>query len=131
MTIPPRVRIDWRRSGGRKPPDVIVCSRPGPFGNPWKVEEFKRGNQQWFRVLDDNGKVVKGSATTDRDRTIADCLKLYRWYLEEMLKLDPAFLDPLRTAAGLACYCRETESCHVDVIREILAATSPSASSAT
>lgn len=118
---PPRVRIDWRKPGGRKPAGVIVCSRPSPWGNPWRVEEYGRGRRRWFRVMKEKGEVVKASQSQSKARALADCLKLYRWYLEEMLRLDPAFLDPLRTATGLACYCNLADGCHVDVIREMLA----------
>lgn len=119
MNVPPRVVIGWRKPGGRKPDGVIVCSRPSRWGNPWRVEEYG-DKRKWYRVLDSNGNIVKGSQCPNKARVVADCLWLYRVYLEEMLKLDPAFLDPLRTATGLACWCPLDQRCHVDVIREMM-----------
>lgn len=35
--MPKRVKIDWRVPGGKKPENVVVVTRPGRFGNPFKV----------------------------------------------------------------------------------------------
>lgn len=129
MNVPPRVRIDWRRPGGRKPHGVVVCSRPGRWGNPWRVEEYRwdYGRKAGYRVVGEEGQPVRGSESADKARAVANCLWLYRAYLEEMARLEPGLLEPLRTATGLACYCDLGEPCHVDVIRAILAALTPSA----
>lgn len=117
MTAPKRIQLR-RTKGWRKPAGAISCARPSRWGNPWRVEEYGRGRRRWFRVLSENGEVMKGSQSPNKASAVADCLRLYRWYLEEMLRLDPAFLDPLRTATGLCCYCGEAEPCHVDVLIE-------------
>jgi len=89
--MPVRVRKDWRVKGGKKPPDVIDCTRPGPFGNPWVV---------------------------GRDGTRWECLAKFKdmiygsWSVSSRAKL--------QAARGLACACPLDESCHVDVIIEWL-----------
>lgn len=117
MTAPKRIQLR-RTKGWRKPDGAIVCARPGRFGNPWRVEEYDIGKRRWFRVLNEHGKPVKGSQTPNRERAMSDCLSLYRWYLEEMIRLDPTFLDPLR-GRDLCCWCPLDFPCHVDVLLEI------------
>lgn len=126
MNVPPRVVIDWRKPGGRKPDGVIVCSRPSRWGNPWRVVEFRwdYGRKIGYRVVDELGLAVEETATSDKELAVAFCLDLYRRWITEELRRDPTFLDPLRTATGLACWCSLDQKCHVDVIREVIA-TSP------
>lgn len=127
MTAPKRIQLK-RTKGWRKPEGAIVCTRPGKWGNPWRVEEYGVGKRRWFRVLDEHGKPVKSSQTPNRERALSDCLKLYRWYLEEMIRLDPAFLDPLR-GRDLCCWCPLDAPCHVDVLLEIANAPTSASSS--
>ena len=116
--IPPRVRIDWRKPGGRKPAGVIVCSRPSRWGNPWRVDYWPDLGR--YVVEHASGRIV--SRWLLRSEAIADCLRLYRDWLADWIEYDPAFLDPLRTATGLACYCDPADGCHVDILRDALAA---------
>lgn len=129
--IPPRVRIDWRHKGGRKPAGVILCSRPSRYGNPWMVDyRPELGRYCVLRSVATGDRWLIVSRWTLHSEAMTDCLRRYREWLEERLCRDPALLDPLRTATGLACYCGPADGCHVDVIREFLtSAASPPPSS--
>ena len=52
-----------------------------------------------------------------RDRTMAICN--YRYWLEDRISEDPAFLDALRDVQYLVCWCAPA-ACHGDVIVEFL-----------
>lgn len=125
MTAPPRVQVDWRQPGKRKPEGVVLCSRPSRWGNPWKVSFASEIGR--YVVTRWNG--CRGRWDNYRFRTMGQtetmmiCLELYRRYLRMRLRRNPAFLEPLRTATGLACYCKLDAACHVDVIREFLEGT--------
>lgn len=85
--LPRRVRVDWRKRGGIKPIGVVLCARPSKYGNP---HDF-------------------------RDHGRAEAIRRFSNDLDAMSESDrAAFLDPLRVATGLACYCQLSEPCHVD-----------------
>ncbi|MFX1476918.1 MAG: DUF4326 domain-containing protein [Promethearchaeota archaeon] len=46
-------------------------------------------------------------------------LELYRSWLEDELKSNPAFLDPL-IGFDLGCYCPLSSKCHADILLEFL-----------
>lgn len=100
-SIPPRVKINWRHKGGRKPPGVVICTRPSKWGNPFRVGDRSPHN---VNIIID----------------AEHACQLYRQWLEDRIESDPVFLAPLRTATGLACACELDEICHVDVIREAM-----------
>ena len=52
--------------------------------------------------------------------TREDAVAAYRWWLSEVLKADPTYLDELRGATALVCWCAPKD-CHGDVIAERLA----------
>ena len=84
---PRRVQIDWRKKGGRKPHGVMLCARPSKYGNPYDWRELGR----------------------------LESIERYARYLDAMNERERAeFLQPLRKANGLACYCKLSEPCHVD-----------------
>jgi len=86
-------RIQRKRTKGYKqPPGTYYCGRPGKFGNPYSLAGY------------------------DRYLTIA----YFRVYVDIKLQNDPTWLDELRQYEYLSCFCRLDESCHVDVLIELL-----------
>jgi hypothetical protein len=81
-----------RRKGWRMPANTVYVGRPSKWGNPFRIG-------------------VDGT----RDEVISK----YRRWLEEKLKEDPTFLDPLK-GKDLACWCPLDVPCHADVILEML-----------
>lgn len=85
--LPKRVQIDWRKKGGKKPHGVTLCARPSKYGNPYDWRELGR----------------------------LESIERYAEFLDAMNERERAeFLQPLRKAQELACYCKLSEPCHVD-----------------
>jgi hypothetical protein len=90
--VPERILLR-RTKGWRKPPDVVVVSRPSRWGNPFRIG-------------------------IDGDR--AACVDAYRRTLlagELAVTVD----DVRRELAGrdLACWCPPGAACHADVLLDV------------
>jgi hypothetical protein len=81
-----------RKKGWRMPTNTVYVGRPSKWGNPFRI---------------------------GADGTREEVILKYRKWLEEKLKEDPTFLNPLK-GKDLACWCPLTVPCHADVILEIL-----------
>jgi Domain of unknown function (DUF4326) len=79
-------------------PGYIYVGRPSQWGNP-----FRAG------VPDRNGVVFTRQVAVD----------VYREYAKLRLEADPDWLEPLRNAEGLVCWCAPL-ACHADVLVELL-----------
>ncbi|MDT7742697.1 MAG: hypothetical protein QOE59_1775 [Actinomycetota bacterium] len=100
--MPERIRLR-RAKGWRKPAGAITVARPSAWGNPFRLGEVVR--------TDDDVEV-----TLDRESMIA----LYRRWLAEQ----PELLERARAElAGhdLACWCAPDEPCHADVLLRVAA----------
>ncbi len=71
------------------PPGVRSVARPSRWGNPFHL-------------------------TSEADRP--EVMARYQQWLSQRLEENPGFLEPLRGAAGLACYCSLEVDCHADII---------------
>ena len=91
---PTRLRL-LRRAGWRLPPGAVSVAYPTRWANPYRPAER--------------------SAAAN-----AEAVRLYRVWLAERMAADPAFLEPLRQATGLACFCPLDLPCHADVLIELL-----------
>jgi hypothetical protein len=80
-----------RRVVARRSRGYKAVHRPARWGNPYKLEEY------------------------GREQSVA----LYRGWLQQQLKHDPRFLEPLR-GYNLGCFCPLDVPCHADVILEFL-----------
>lgn len=89
---PTRVQVTWRKPGGVRPPGVVYCGRPSRWGNPTSV----------------------GTAMTAEQ-----AVENFRWYAAARLNREPDWLDPLRDATGLACWCK-SGPCHVDILISLI-----------
>jgi len=72
-------------------PDAVYIGRPSKWGNPFKLYDY----------------------------SLEESLRKYRKYLEDKLKDDPNWLEPLREK-NLVCYCPLDRPCHGDIIIEML-----------
>lgn len=72
------------------PPNTVYVGRPSRWGNPFKISVYGE-----------------------------ESLRLFRKDLEERLKVEPDFLDPLR-GKDLACWCPLDKPCHADILLEKL-----------
>jgi len=90
--MPERVQLR-RTKGWRKPPGALVVARPSRWGNPFRVG-------------------------VDGDH--AECVARYRFALEHG-ELAFSVADARHDLAGrdLACWCREDQACHADVLLEV------------
>ena len=117
-TMKPK-RIQRRRvKGWRMPPNTISCTRPGQYGNPFRVGGyFKIGDGvnigfKYLQCLD------KRYLTRDYElvRDNAHAKEMYRTYLSRY-PLSQKDKDLLR-GKDLACFCALDQPCHVDVLLE-------------
>jgi len=100
LTVGP-LRIQLRRTRGwRMPPNTVRVCRPGKFGNPFNVT---------------------------KDRTQAEAVAAFRIWLTvdgctaNIIERKRKILDSLHELRGknLACWCREDQACHADVLLDL------------
>ncbi len=96
---------DWRL-----PPNTVCVTRPGKFGNPFKVGET------WTEI--DGTKHVIDSPET--------AVEEFKNYMAAMLRKDPHYVDALR-GKTIACWCEVGAACHGDVLLELANVVSPEA----
>lgn len=100
MSTPERIQLR-RTKGWRMPANTVKVSRPGPFGNPFRVGD--RSPQNINVVIDAEHAVqLFGMAMESK---------------EEAGTLE-AFIAPLR-GKDLACWCPIGSPCHADVLLKI------------
>lgn len=115
-------RIQRLRTKGAKLPSGCVCvTRPGKWGNPFKVGG-------WYMKGDPDGRragplrmLFCQSYFQDRMdprfteiKTAEECVEWFRWYMAETKK----DLSELR-GKDLACWCEIGAACHADVLLEL------------
>ncbi len=88
----------YPRRDGPLPSGSVYVGRPHRLGNPYKVTD-----------------------TTPAPVVVAR----YRRWLAVQIARQPDLLDCVKGATALACICPPDQVCHVDVILEALAATTP------
>ena len=90
------IRIQRKRiKGWTMPENTVYVGRPTKWGNPYSISAGR-----------------------------SHSLKFYRIWLEEKLEEDPHFLDDLKDK-NLACWCKLSQPCHVDVLLEKLKSSTP------
>ena len=108
-------RIQRKRvKGWRMPPNTVSICRPGKFGNPFSIESC-----------------IDAGFATDVESARQMCVDTFRDWLENGDKSDWFFLDGVEVrkkildnleglrGKNLACFCKEGEVCHGDVLLEI------------
>ncbi|SKM39123.1 Uncharacterised protein [Mycobacteroides abscessus subsp. massiliense] len=116
-------RIQRKRvKGWRKPEGAICVTRPGRWGNPFKVVPagtepgpFSRRRERVWTV-EGPGTFFQGTGT--REWAAAYAVRLYRrWLLGSMKRVED--LIPLLRGHDLCCYCPLDQPCHADVLLEL------------
>lgn len=106
-----------RAKGSKLPRNTICCTRPGKWGNQFPVG-------MWFRNVSGDWYVwTCGDSPHFGNQQVRDLphsLDLFRDYATARAKRDPNWLAPLRNADFLACWCKVSATCHVDIIIELL-----------
>lgn len=110
-------RIQRKRvKGWRMPENTVSVTRPGKWGNPFKVGDYvKLGNggdgMAYSRCTE---KKYAGSGYVHL-QDLGYMLYIYREYL---LLYPPKDINELK-GKNLACFCKEGEPCHADILLEL------------
>lgn len=120
MTKPLRIRRE-RTKGWRKPPNTVICMRPGPFGNPCRCDEQGIPRMPDGIEISLNGlRYIAGPTRDPSPTTRAFLVAGFRWWINrpEQQALRARIRRELR-GKNLSCSCPLYEPCHVDVILEL------------
>lgn len=108
-------RIQRKRTRGwRMPEGAVYVGRPSRWGNPYIVQEQR---SKWAVLIDGEYFIWSWGS---KCMAAKYATHYYRAYAELQLDLDPHWLDPLRQAHYLACWCALDAPCHADVLIELL-----------
>ena len=110
--MPVRIQLS-RAKGWRKPPDVVIVSRPSRWGNPFIPAPMpvQGGNRVWRR--------------NEEFRRRKEAVDLYRLWVEEARgAISVADVRSELRGRSLACWCPlpkpgEPDICHAAVLMEI------------
>jgi hypothetical protein len=117
------VRIQRKRTKGWKlPPNTVCVTRPGKWGNPFRVGcHYRRGNGGDSRFT--GMGYVHAFAWEPGYTTIKtpdEAVEWYRWYYTApaMAGVRDRMRRELR-GKNLACFCAPGSPCHADILLEI------------
>ena len=113
MSAPRRIQRK-RTKSWRMPEGAICVTRPGPYGNPFLVDQYRQN--PWLA----NGELDDDPMPKYQWRRIAAryAVNDFRTYALDRILRKPHWLDPLR-GHDLACWCNLTDACHADVLLEL------------
>lgn len=96
------------------PENTVSVTRPGKWGNPFKVGLwFKRLSSDW--MVWSRGDGPFGDTLVEN---LEQSLELWRDYAPKRLGWDRRWLEALR-GKDLACWCPEGSPCHADLLLEL------------
>lgn len=105
------IRIQRKRvKGWKKPTGVVNCSRPGIYGNPFKLNQVVHGKDIG---VSDNVPIVLDNA----DKLVL----AYRYWLDNTaigLIIKIRAINELK-GKDLMCFCRLDQPCHADILLKI------------
>ena len=85
------------------PDNTIYVGRPTKYGNPFTVgcnaSEFSTN-------------------LPDHVETVEQAIDCFRYWLDLKIWINKDFVKPLK-GKNLACFCREGEKCHADILLEV------------
>lgn len=116
---PKRIQRKGTR-GWRIPVNTRYCGRGTKYGNMHKVET----EGECFKVFDVDYFGGNYRYFMERKDAHAFAVKLYKKDTDEYFILNPKYFEELRGFDFLACFCPPSLPCHVDVLIELLEATS-------
>ena len=125
--MPERVQLR-RTKGYKKPKGAIVVTRPGPWGNPFTVEQAQ---EVWFnyRATEEEARAYVVAAFRDWLYK-GDLSEWWFSYGAAQWELMRAHLDELY-GRDLACFCPLGQPCHADVLLAAANGYEPSTKAAT
>lgn len=108
-------RIQRKRTKGyRTPANTVSATRPGKWGNPFKVvqEDGKwcakeADGNYWDEIYD------------SKKEALDKCLRLYRMRLDADFVTGRLNLDELR-GKNLSCWCKIGDPCHADYLLTLI-----------
>ena len=103
---PQRIQLS-RAKGWRMPPNTVKVSRPGKWGNRFRIGDTAE-------VWGDPG-VVRFVPIKDAATAVQLFEQWLRLHLEQHPKIMRPALDELR-GRNLACWCKPGTPCHADVL---------------
>jgi hypothetical protein len=101
----PRRIVRRRVKGWRMPPNTLSVTRPGPWGNPFKVT----GDMPQAQVVSDFRLELRYEALAS-ELGLPVRSQHMRWIAEHVSELK---------GLNLACYCKADQPCHADVLLSI------------
>jgi hypothetical protein len=110
------LRIQRRRvKGWRMPKNAISISRPGKFGNPFTIQSCIEAGHT------DNEEVARQMCVNLFREWLKHGEKQSRFQDPELIKARKRVLSSLHELEGkdLACFCKDGEPCHGDVLLEM------------
>jgi hypothetical protein len=122
-------RIQRKRTKGWKmPPNAISVTRPGKFGNPFRIGGFyKFGDPDpnyrgAFRMLFSETNQPREFALRAGFTEITSAQMAVDWYRKLKTEVSPFSEQEIKALRGkdLACFCPLDEPCHADVQLEIV-----------
>lgn len=97
------------------PENAVSVTRPGQWGNPFKVGLwFNNLSGDWF-VWTRGDSPGFGNCQVE---SLPQSLELFRDYASIRAKRHPEWLAPLK-GKDLACWCKEGATCHADILLEL------------
>jgi len=94
-----------RKKGAKLPPGTVVVSRPSRWGNPF----------DWRGMMGSTPELKKGYACSKYEYWLSTGGRGHaderRWILDHLYLI--------RDAEFIACWCRESDNCHGDVLIEL------------
>ena len=113
------IRVQRKRTKGyRMPENTKSVTRPGKFGNPYKI-----GMHNIFDIKDrTTGKSLKDYLVEkngeNKYHTIEDCLLAYRQKINGSQAMQRVVKHYLK-GKNLSCFCPLDKPCHADILLEV------------
>ena len=96
------------------PANTVSVTRPGQFGNPFRVGAHFRKLANNYFVFNDGDQPFGGTEVT----SLAQSLQLFDDYARAKAKAEPKWLASLR-GKNIACWCPPSGPCHADLLLEL------------
>jgi hypothetical protein len=113
------VRVQRKRTKGYKmPPNTKSVTRPGKFGNPykigmhnvWDIKDLKTGKSLKDYLIEKNGE--------NKYHDVEDVLLAYRQNIAASQAMQRLIKHYLK-GKNLACFCPLDKPCHADILLEV------------
>lgn len=113
------VRVQRKRTKGYKmPPNTKSVTRPGKFGNPykigmhnvWDIKDLKTGKSLKDYLIEKNGE--------NKYHDVEDVLLAYRQKIAASQAMQRLIKHYLK-GKNLACFCPLDKPCHADILLEV------------